>query len=86
MDEVVGVIGFDLSGVHYLNTFDGRFVISDGTIELAYDTMKNQSRVPPETSIAGLLARGRVDNGQVFDISYLIHGAEYPRRLAPKPE
>lgn len=89
MELVTGVITFDWSGQHYLDTFEGRFLIEGATLSSTWVAIMNEKngdeRQELESiSVAGLLARGRpveIDGKEVVkDLTYLIKGEETPKR------
>ena len=89
MELVTGVITFDWSGQHYLDTFEGRFLVEGATLSSTWVAIMNEKKGDERQelesiSVAGLLARGRtveIDGKYVVrDLSYLIKGEEIPER------
>jgi len=84
MKLVTGVITFDKSGEHFLDTFEGRFLIPGSTLSAAWCRIMAQKKKDDRTElesiiIAGRLARGRVNEIEMIeDLSYLIKGEEMP--------
>lgn len=79
--KVVGKVEFDFNGYHYLQTFDGRFLIPEETLEKTAKELELQ-KTPEEiidTRLAGLLAVGLVLNDEVVMIRYLVGDQLYPK-------
>lgn len=81
---VIGIIKTDWGGLCQLKTFDGTFDITDDVIDaswklIAAELGETASSVR-DAQLAGSLARGRVVDGHLSDISYLIRGREWPTR------
>ncbi len=77
---VVGIISFDLAGQYYLQTFSGRFPIPDVTFQLTAELIEadEEHQAIRGEVVAGKLARGRIENGIIVDLSYWMLGREWP--------
>lgn len=76
-DLVTGVIRFDLSGAHWMETFGGSYPIPDETFAEAAKKIADRHL---EIKVAGRLARGRLEGRCVVDLSYCICDSEWPQR------
>ena len=77
--KVTGIIGADLEGTHYLNTFEGRYLIGMRAINRAANYIKKRRPDKANELMVGRLAQGKVgEHDQIVEIRYLIDGQACP--------
>lgn len=79
---VTGRIVFDVTGHHWLESFDGTFLVPQSTMEETAQLLLDQGVNCADLEVAGRVARGRVVESQIVDLTYLVSGDPTPVRFS----